>query len=528
MASIRGPKWAALPLTTFPGFGIAIVWSTEMAFGMEMDNVSSPYLLSLGLSKSMMTLVFISAPLSGFIVQPIVGNIADRSTNKYGRRRPFMFYGCLVCIISFLLLGFTRRFADIFVAGPSRGNDLLTQLLAVFAMYSVNFAVNVVMTANKTIIIDILTGDQQASANAWAARMGGIGAICGFFVAQIDLVRIFPYFGQTQLQILSVLGGIVLLVTHGVTMVCVQEIPLETTDLSSNLHDGSGIMQALRSISSIPRTFVTLPKPIRQLCWIQFFSWVGWFPAAFFATTWIGELYRKDHPAPATTISRRDDDMDGEATRYGSLALFWSCIVCLTVLMALPRLVAPRRNGYGQEPQGGIFTWIRDSMTRRPDMLTVFAAAHFWFGLLFLVTWFFSSALIVLCIYVALGPCLAARDWVSGALLGEMIKDGNLTGQYEEYRALPEQPGLAVSSVMHPSLPDEADEDETLAETAGFLPFTAVPGSKEEEFNGAVEQSAGTIVVCLRARQENRIKTSATPLYAYDILLTMFVVGHHN
>ncbi|KAG8874768.1 hypothetical protein FRB98_008233 [Tulasnella sp. 332] len=452
MASIRGPKWAALPLTTFPGFGIAIVWSTEMAFGMEMDNVSSPYLLSLGLSKSMMTLVFISAPLSGFIVQPIVGNIADRSTNKYGRRRPFMFYGCLVCIISFLLLGFTRRFADIFVAGPSRGNDLLTQLLAVFAMYSVNFAVNVVMTANKTIIIDILTGDQQASANAWAARMGGIGAICGFFVAQIDLVRIFPYFGQTQLQILSVLGGIVLLVTHGVTM-----------------------------------------------CWIQFFSWVGWFPAAFFATTWIGELYRKDHPAPATTISRRDDDMDGEATRYGSLALFWSCIVCLTVLMALPRLVAPRRNGYGQEPQGGIFTWIRDSMTRRPDMLTVFAAAHFWFGLLFLVTWFFSSALIVLCIYVALGPCLAARDWVSGALLGEMIKDGNLTGQYEEYRALPEQPGLAVSSVMHPSLPDEADEDETLAETAGFLPFTAVPGSKEEEFNGAVEQSAGTIVFVMIA-----------------------------
>ncbi|KAG8868305.1 hypothetical protein FRB97_002557 [Tulasnella sp. 331] len=452
MASIRGPKWAALPLVTFPVFGIAIVWSTEMAFGIEMH--TSPYLLSLGLSKSMMTLVFISAPLSGFIVQPIVGNIADRSKSKYGRRRPFMFYGCIVCIISFLLLSFARMFAGIFVYGPSRGNDLLTQLLAVFAMYSVNFAVNVVEAANKTIIIDILTGDQQASANAWAARMGGIGAICGFFVTQVDLVLIFPYFGQTQLQILSILGGIVLLVTHGVTMLCVQEVPLETTDLSSNLHGGSGFVQALRSISSIPKTFVTLPKPIRQLCWIQFFSWIGWFPAAFFATTWIGELYRKDHPTPTTPtmISRHGDGMDGEATRYGSLALLWSCIVCLTVLMALPRLVVPRRNGYGvggQESQGGILAWIRDSMMQRPDMLT----------------------------------------------LGEMIKDGNLTSRYEEYRALPEQPGPAVSSVVHPPLPDDADQDETSAETASLLPLAAVPSSREGELNGAVEQNAGTIVV---------------------------------
>lgn len=88
------------------------------------------------------------------------------------------------------------------------------------------------------------------------ARMGGIGAICGFFVGQVDLVHIFPYLGQTQvrgqalhrlssaladqlnhrcplpqLQILSVLGGIVLLATHGVTMLCVREVPLETPDL---------------------------------------------------------------------------------------------------------------------------------------------------------------------------------------------------------------------------------------------------------------------------------------------------------
>lgn len=67
----------------------------------------------------MTALVFIAGPLSGLIVQPLVGNLADRSTSKFGRRRPYMLFGCITAFISFLLLGFTRSFASLFVAGPS-------------------------------------------------------------------------------------------------------------------------------------------------------------------------------------------------------------------------------------------------------------------------------------------------------------------------------------------------------------------------------------------------------------------------
>ncbi|KAG9016223.1 hypothetical protein FRB95_008761 [Tulasnella sp. JGI-2019a] len=382
----------------------------------------------------MMALVFISAPLSGFVVQPVIGQIADKSTSKYGRRRPFMLFGCVISVISFLLLGFTRKFANLLVAGPSPSNNALTQFLAVFAMFSVNFAVNVVMVAIKTIIIDILPGDQQASATAWAARMGGIGSVCGYFVGQVDLVRSFPYLGHTQLQVLSILGGIVLLATHGVTMICVQEVPLEVVDQGPDTSTEKGILRSIETIVSLVKIFPTLPKPIRQLCWMQFFSWIGWFPAAFFATTWIGELYRKDHPIESGGASH---DMDAEATRYGTLAMFWSSILSLVTLLILPQLLAPSKKVSDHRYPDSLLGWIRYSLEHGPDLVTVYAATHLWFGLLFMVTWFWSKAIVMFLIYVALGPCLASRDWVAAALLGEMIKEATLEDDRGEYRARP-------------------------------------------------------------------------------------------
>src|ERR1700737_1067205 len=75
----------------------------------------TPYLLQLGLTKSRTSLVWIAGPLSGLIMQPIVGVIADRSTSKYGRRRPFMVMGSVVVAACLLVLGWTKELVGYFV-----------------------------------------------------------------------------------------------------------------------------------------------------------------------------------------------------------------------------------------------------------------------------------------------------------------------------------------------------------------------------------------------------------------------------
>jgi solute carrier family 45, member 1/2/4 len=76
----------------------------------------TPYLLQLGLTKSRISLVWIAGPLSGLIMQPIVGVIADKSTSRFGRRRPFMVGGAIVVSACLLVLGYTKEIVQSFVS----------------------------------------------------------------------------------------------------------------------------------------------------------------------------------------------------------------------------------------------------------------------------------------------------------------------------------------------------------------------------------------------------------------------------
>ena len=104
---ILGPSWSHLPTLTIGLLGVQIFWSVEMGY-------ASPYLLSLGLSKSSLAIVFLAGPLSGLVMQPLIGVLADNSTSRFGRRRPYMLAGTVICIFGMLLLGYTRTVAAVF------------------------------------------------------------------------------------------------------------------------------------------------------------------------------------------------------------------------------------------------------------------------------------------------------------------------------------------------------------------------------------------------------------------------------
>ena len=63
-------------------------------------------------------MVWIAGPLSGLIVQPIVGAIADNSKSRWGRRRPFMIGGSVIVVLCLLTLGYTAEIVGIFVKRP--------------------------------------------------------------------------------------------------------------------------------------------------------------------------------------------------------------------------------------------------------------------------------------------------------------------------------------------------------------------------------------------------------------------------
>jgi solute carrier family 45, member 1/2/4 len=213
---IPGPKWLHLPLLTMGHFGISIFWSVEMSY-------ASPYLVSLGLSKPSIALVFLAGPLSGLIVQPLVGALADGTTSRFGRRRPWMLAGALVSVFSMLLLGFARTVAGVLTGRSNAEDNGVTILLAVIAIYLANFSVNAIMAMDRALVVDVLPISEQAAGTAWAARMNLLGGVVGFFTGTISLPSIFPFFGRTQLEVLSVIVSVLLLGVHLIIAICVEE-----------------------------------------------------------------------------------------------------------------------------------------------------------------------------------------------------------------------------------------------------------------------------------------------------------------
>ncbi|KAG8957705.1 hypothetical protein FRC03_009893 [Tulasnella sp. 419] len=256
VSRIKGPRWAKMPLVTVGMLGLQIVWSVEMSY-------ASPYLLSLGLSKSFMSVVFVAGPLSGLVVQPLIGVLADQSRSKYGRRRPFIIGGALLCVLAILLLGFTRSFSSIFTPKGSKANDALTIAFAVLSIYCIDFSINAVQAADRALLVDLLPPSQQETGNAWAGRMFGIGSVAGFFVGNIDLPKTFPYLGKTELEVLSVITSICLIVTHAITSTSVTEKVL----VRSSNEKKPSMFTIFRDIWVNMRT---LPRTIKQICLIQF------------------------------------------------------------------------------------------------------------------------------------------------------------------------------------------------------------------------------------------------------------------
>lgn len=131
--------WYMILLTISIG-GLQLAWAVELSNG-------TPYLLSLGLSKSLMALVWIAGPLSGALVQPYVGILSDNCRSSWGKRTPFMVFGGLATIISLLALAWVREIVGgiLGLFGTSRdseGMKITTIVIAVGFVYILDFSIN--------------------------------------------------------------------------------------------------------------------------------------------------------------------------------------------------------------------------------------------------------------------------------------------------------------------------------------------------------------------------------------------------
>ncbi|KAL1968290.1 hypothetical protein VTN77DRAFT_2125 [Rasamsonia byssochlamydoides] len=366
--SIKGRTEATrMALLTFSLIGLQFTWGIEMTY-------CTPYLLQLGLTKSRTSLVWIAGPLSGLIMQPIVGVIADRSRSKWGRRRPFMVGGSFVVAACLLLLGWTSEVVGLFVHDAEKKKSA-TIAVAVLSIYAVDFAINAVQACSRSLIVDTLPIPQQQAGSAWASRMSAIGQLIGYAIGSIDMVTVFgTRFGDTQFKQMTVVAALMLIVAVLITSYSVKERVLISA------RDSDGKAGAIQVLSQLFKTTVNLPPRIQAICWVQFWSWIGWFPFLFYSTTWVGETYfRYENPESAS----QSTDTLGDVGRLGSLSLvIFSSITFLSSVLLPFGVRSPdnKKPNFTPRPPPGIAALLNKITTVRPDLQTAWFISHLMFA----------------------------------------------------------------------------------------------------------------------------------------------------
>lgn len=431
------PQWIRYLAVTVSFFGLQLVWACEMAR-------ASPFLLSLGVSKSMMSVVFLAGPLSGLIVQPLVGVLSDGCKSRLGRRRPFIIGGCILTSLSVMTLGWSKEIAALFANEGTKLHNHLAIACAVISVYVIDFSVNVIQAMDRSLLVDVVAPAQQHTANAWAGRMFGFGAVFGYWVGGIDLVWwTRGMLGDDQLNVLTFFTAFFLCATHAITCSCVEERILISRE-DDNGKEAGGPMHA---IGEIWTTIKTLPRPIRQVFHVQFTGWIGWFPILFFSTTWVAEIYVKSlaGAAPGAELATATDVVREAATRAGTRAMLWHSVVSLVVSIVVPPLVRSDDDSQSSTPHPTSSSRRRAALGGRNDkdeprwlvlakrflpsipfqwltLPLLWAVSNAVFSVLLIAgTWTAKGVGSASFVVAAAGFCWAVTNWAPFAILGELI-----------------------------------------------------------------------------------------------------------
>ncbi|KAF2004389.1 hypothetical protein P154DRAFT_519261 [Amniculicola lignicola CBS 123094] len=321
-------------LLTLGGLGLQIAWSVETSYG-------SPYLLSLGISKSMLALVWIAGPLSGVLVQPYVGMKSDNCRVRWGKRRPFIVGGAFATIVSLMILAWAREIIEAFLGifGAQKDSQFVLYSIMCFAVlfvYVLDFAINVIQAGIRAYMVDCTPTHQQESANAWMIRCTGAGNIAGYLAGNINLPQYLPWLGGTQFKVLCAIASFVMAVTVAISCSAVRERDPQF-DMAPEEQDG-----LMAFFKSLFRSVRKLPPQIQKVCQVQLFAWIGWFPFLFYITTYIGQLYVDPYFEKNPNMSDAEiDQLWEDATRVGARALLIFAITTFLASVFLPFVIPP-------------------------------------------------------------------------------------------------------------------------------------------------------------------------------------------
>jgi len=250
----------------------------QMAFGLQNGNASR-ILANLGADVHELSWFWLVAPVTGLIVQPIIGHMGDNTWSPLGRRKPYFLIGAVLCAIGLVLLPNAASVTHMIAAN--------VLLLAVIFLAMMDFSVNIAMEPFRALVGDMLPKHQGTLGFSIQTILIGIGAVIGSempnWLTKLGISNVAPegYVADNVIYAFYI-GATVLIISILYTIFTTKEYsPQEFAEFEG----GKDVKEGHSKFSDMFKDFANIPNLMKKLGIVQFFSWFALFTMWVFTTS---------------------------------------------------------------------------------------------------------------------------------------------------------------------------------------------------------------------------------------------------
>jgi maltose/moltooligosaccharide transporter len=271
--TIDNPNMRAKPRLSFwqiwnMSFGFLGI---QFGFALQNGNMSRIF-ETMGAQEDKLAFLWIAAPTTGLLVQPIIGYLSDRTWSpRWGRRRPFFLIGAIFASLALTVMPHVSAL-----------------WMAAGMLWIMDSSINISMEPFRALVGDLLPSNQRTAGFGFQTFFIGIGAVVGSLLPYIytnyfHFSNVAPA-GQIapSLKYAFYTGGLVYFIAVAWTVFTTKEYPpvdLAEFEAEKRRTSGfwNGVKESFAGIADMPRT-------MRQLAIVQFFSWLALFSMWIYAT----------------------------------------------------------------------------------------------------------------------------------------------------------------------------------------------------------------------------------------------------
>lgn len=254
----------------------------QFSFGLQQANMGPIYGF-LGAEESTMPLLWLAGPMTGLIIQPIVGALSDRTASRFGRRTPYFLIGAIICSISLFLMPYSTAL-----------------WMAASLLWILDAGNNITMEPYRAYVADRLQPDQRSVGFLTQSSFTGLAQTLAYLAPSL----LTSVFDRNLLdangipvivRVAFIIGAILSISTILWSVIRVPELPMSEEEKAEIAEKP---MTPMATLGEIGAAIKDMPKPMKQLALAMFCQWYAMFVYWQFIAFAVGRsLYDTSDPS---------------------------------------------------------------------------------------------------------------------------------------------------------------------------------------------------------------------------------------